>query len=826
MPAVDRLGKYEIRRTLGRGAMGIVYEAYDPMIKRRVALKTIRGDQLGGDDAHEALARFRREAQAAGRLNHPNIVAIYDYDEDDGTSFIAMEYVEGRDLKSMFEGNERFGHADVVRIMAQLLDALGYSHRQGVVHRDVKPGNVFLQDDGTVKVADFGIAHIDASSLTQVGSVMGTPSYMSPEQIQGLPVDGRSDLFSAGVILYQFLTGERPFGGSSATTMQKVLKQDPLPPSTLNVTLPEAVDAVVRKALAKRPEARYQSAKEFADALGAALAPPPARAVVRPAVAADPDATVLRGGDATVARGSEPTIVARSAETGPATGSPVADASVPPAAAATPAKRPQTTAIAVVVVAVAAAAAAAWHFLGREADKAAAVASVAAVPAAMPPAAAPVAPGPAPASTPAASVPPVTLAAPAGTTAMAPAAPVPPATDPGKLVITALGVADPAEPRFANDPAALQGRLRADAKGQLVEKALGLLVDRASVARNYATIDAKLLADSGRFIGAVVEESAPQLGRDGLMTMTTQAVVDVRAVQKSLNQLTREERIDLIRAGGDPKIAVRIATRDADRPDAPGRSSPVAENLVKERIKSFGFRTWSEGGSDAAAGADFTITGEAAIKRLSMRLEASGLVVTKYALTSWTVKCVDRATGEEIYFNTTLPKGVGSFASEEEALRAIGTRIADAFSRDFFLQHVASTGQNVTLAIEGLPDDATAARLARELVGLPAVLSLRPRAAPAGHAFDLRLAGSIPPADLVAAAILGPMNRKLGAPCLALGATAGEQVSVVLDGKCRDAGVLSRLETNPPAALYGAPPARQKSVIRNPETLSKLGAAA
>jgi serine/threonine-protein kinase len=308
--------------------------------------------------------------------------------------------------------------------------------------------------------------------------------------------------------------------------------------------------------------------------------------------------------------------------------------------------------------------------------------------------------------------------------------------------------------------------------------------------------------------------------------MTTQAVVDVRAVQKSVNQMSRAERIDLIRAGGDPKISVQVSTRDADRPDVPPRLSPVAENLVKERIKSFGFRTWSEAGPDATPGADFAVTGEAAIKRLSMRLEASGLVVTKYTLTSWTAKCVDRATGEEIYFNTVLPKGLGSFATEEEALRAIGTKMADEYSRDFFLQHVASAGQNVTLVIDGLPDAATAERVARELVGLPAVMSLRPRDVPTGHAFDLRLAGSIAPPDLVTATILGPLNRKLGAPCFALGATAGEQVAVVLDAKCREAGVLSRLETNPPAALYGAPPARQKSVIRNPETLSKLGVSA
>jgi len=821
MPSIERLGRYEIRRTLGKGAMGVVYEAYDPTIKRRVALKTIRGDQLAGEDAAEVLARFRREAQAAGRLNHPNVVAIYDFDEDDGTSFIAMEYVEGRDLKSAFEGNERFGNADIVRIVAQILDALGYSHRQGVVHRDIKPGNVFLLDDGTVKVADFGIAHVDSSSLTQVGSVMGTPSFMSPEQIQGLPVDGRSDLFSAGVILYQFLTGERPFAGSSTTTMQKVLKQEPLPPSTLNVTLPEAVDAVVRKALAKRPEDRYQNAQEFADALRAALAPMPVRPAARPAPAADADATVLRG--------SDPTVVAR-----PATAASPPAAAVPPApagtaaSAAAPARRSPAVAIAIVAVAVLGALVAAWQFIGRDAGQAASVATVAPAPVAAPPAsaapAAPTAAAPALATSPGSTAAPA--AAPTPPAASAPVAAAQPPADPGKLVITAVGVADPSDPRFANDPAALQGRLRADAKGQLVEKALGLIVDRASVAKHYVALNDKLLSNSGSFIGAVVEESAPQLGKDGLMTMTTQAVVDVRAVQKSVNQLSRAERIDLIRAGGDPKISVQIATRDADRPDVPPRPSPVAENLLKERIRSFGFRTWSEGGADAAPGADFAVTGEAAIKRLSMRLEASGVVVTKYALTSWTVKCVDRTTGEEIYFNTRLPKGVGSFATEEEALRAIGAKIADEYSRDFFLQHVASTGQSVTLVVDGLPDAATAERLARELIGLPAVMSLRPRGGAAGVALDLRLAGSIAPPDLVAATILGPLNRKLGASCFTLGASAGEQVTVVLDAKCRDAAVLSRFETNPPAALYGAPPARQRSVIRNPETLSKLGVSA
>src|SRR5207244_2429177 len=208
----------------------------------------------------------------------------------------------------------------------------------------------------------------------------------------------------------------------------------------------------------------------------------------------------------------------------------------------------------------------------------------------------------------------------------------------------------------------------------------------------------------------VVRESEPRVGKDGLMSITTQAVVNVRAVQKSLNQMSRDDRVDFIRANGDPKVSVSITARDADMSDAPPQLSPVAENILKERIRSFGFRTWSAsspGANDTKKGADFEVLGEAKIKKLSMRLEASGVVVTKYALTSWTVKCVDRETGEEIYYNTTLPKGVGSWASEEEALKAIGMTIADEFSRDFFLQHVSVSGQKVTLVVEGMPNAAS-----------------------------------------------------------------------------------------------------------------------
>ena len=371
----------------------------------------------------------------------------------------------------------------------------------------------------------------------------------------------------------------------------------------------------------------------------------------------------------------------------------------------------------------------------------------------------------------------------------------------------------------------LQSDLRADSKSQVVEKAVALLLDTNSLAKNYDLLKERVLSKSGTFIKTVVRESEPRMGKDGLMSITTEAVVNVKAVQKSLNQMSRDERIDFIRASGDPKVSVQISVRDADQPDAPPQGSPVAENILKERIKSFGFRTWSEGSggaNDTKQGADFAVLGEAKVKKLSARLPASGLTVSKYALTSWTVKCIDRETGEEIYYNTTLPTGIGSWASEEEALKAIGAKIADEYSRDFFLQHANVTGQTVTLVVEGMPDAASEELLARELLGLPDVIAASARPAAKPRTYDLQVAATGAPGDLVANGVLKPLNAKLGQACFALGAVSGERVSVTFDKRCADASVLSRLETNPPAGLYGAPLGRQKTVIKNPETLRKL----
>ena len=795
MPSIDKLGRYEIRRELGRGAMGVVYEAYDPMIKRLVALKTIRADQLARDDAALVLARFRREAQAAGRLNHPNIVSIYDFDEDAGTAFIAMEPVDGRELRDIFDAGERFTTADAVRLTGQILDALDYSHRQGVVHRDMKPANVFVQKDGNVKVADFGIAHVDSSSLTQDGSVMGTPNYMSPEQILGLPVDGRSDLFSVGVILYQFLTGERPFAGSSTTTMQKVLKEDPLPPSTLNVQLPDALDAVVHRALAKKPDDRYPTAAAFAADLRAAAGP-------RPAGAAAP---------ATHARASPSTDATVLAAPGAAASATVPNAPpiTSPPSPSPPPRQSQGVAIALVVSVVALAiVAVVWMGLqsrDRREERALTAATT------QPPAVAPAPPAPV-----------VAAPVPVPTHAIAPPSSAVPAPVSGTLVIAALGLADPTNPRYQGNAALLQSDLRADAKSQLVEKALGLLVEPKSLAQNYAMLSERVLAKSSGFIDTVVRESEPRVRKDGLMSMTTEAVVNVKAVQKSLNQMSRDERVQLIRARGDPRIAMHIVVRDADRPEIPPRASPVAENLLKERIKSFGFRTWTGAPGDAGKSGDFVVNADAQVRRLSTRLDASGITVHKYAVTALTVKCVDQASGEEIYFKTVLPKGTGSWATEEEALKAVGETVADQFSRDFFLQHVHVAGQRVALHIDGLPDAKTAELVGGELVGLPAVIAARPRTTANPAAWDLELAGSGAPGDLVVSGVVAPLNAKLGQACLAVGATTAADVRVTFDPRCNDAEVLSKLETNPPAGLYNAPPARQKSVISNPETLRKL----
>ena len=263
---IEQLGKYRIDGILGKGAMGIVYKAFDPHIARVVALKTIRKELFSDSQQHELISRFKNEAQAAGRLNHPNIVAVYDYGENSESAYIAMEFVDGTPLSTLMAPGRPTAMARVMAWMGDLLLALDYAHARGVVHRDIKPANLLITGAAEVKVSDFGIARIESSTLTQTGSMIGTPSYMSPEQFRGDSVDGRSDVFSAGVLLYQLLTGVRPFVGSTSTVMQQILNQNAAPPSQLVATL-GGYDCIVERAMAKAPDARYPSARAFFDAL-------------------------------------------------------------------------------------------------------------------------------------------------------------------------------------------------------------------------------------------------------------------------------------------------------------------------------------------------------------------------------------------------------------------------------------------------------------------------------------------------------------------------------------------------------------------------------
>ncbi|MBI1750960.1 MAG: PEGA domain-containing protein [Acidobacteria bacterium] len=263
--AAVKAGRYELQEELGRGAMGVVYKAFDPMIGRTVAVKTMKLTEEGSGMARpELVARFQTEARAAGQLVHPNIVIIYDAGENEGLYYITMEYVEGRSLQALIDQKQPFPLPRVMRIMGQVCSALEFAHQRNVVHRDVKPANIVLAADDTVKITDFGTAKILQLGTTQSGTIVGTPSYMSPEQIKGKPIDGRSDVFSLGVILYELVTGEKPFPGESITTViYKIVNEEPIPPRELDSSVHPGLSAVISRSLAKEPDARYQSCKEL-----------------------------------------------------------------------------------------------------------------------------------------------------------------------------------------------------------------------------------------------------------------------------------------------------------------------------------------------------------------------------------------------------------------------------------------------------------------------------------------------------------------------------------------------------------------------------------
>jgi serine/threonine-protein kinase len=270
VPMPARLGRYELLHEIGKGAMGVVYRGRDPRINREVAVKAISlAEEFDPDDVEQARSRFFREAEMAGRLSHPHIVTIFDAGEDRGTAYIAMELLRGKHLADYTESSRMLPHAIAVEIVARLADALHYAHQNQVVHRDIKPANImFDAPSGELKITDFGIARLTDSGRTRTGVVLGTPSFMSPEQLQGRPLTGRSDLFSLAIALFQLLTGQLPFRGDNMPSLMLKIAQEPHPRiRALNPALAPGFDAFFDRALAKNPADRFESGASFAQAL-------------------------------------------------------------------------------------------------------------------------------------------------------------------------------------------------------------------------------------------------------------------------------------------------------------------------------------------------------------------------------------------------------------------------------------------------------------------------------------------------------------------------------------------------------------------------------
>lgn len=261
---IEKLGRYVIVEEIGQGAMGVVYKAVDPLIDRTVAIKTINLD-LSKEELANFEKRFQREVQSAGKLNHPNIVTVYDVGRTEGVAYMAMEFLEGKELREILDSGVVLPIEKIAHIASQVAEGLAFAHEHGIVHRDVKPANVMVMKNGLIKITDFGIAQMSSASRTVAGMVMGSPKYMSPEQVVGQAVDGRSDIFALGVVIYEMLTGKTPFAGDNISAiMYQILNDDPAPPKNLNQNIPDSINYIVLKALAKHPDKRYQNAKELA----------------------------------------------------------------------------------------------------------------------------------------------------------------------------------------------------------------------------------------------------------------------------------------------------------------------------------------------------------------------------------------------------------------------------------------------------------------------------------------------------------------------------------------------------------------------------------
>jgi len=394
------------------------------------------------------------------------------------------------------------------------------------------------------------------------------------------------------------------------------------------------------------------------------------------------------------------------------------------------------------------------------------------------------------------------------------------------IIVSAEGLADPDAGIYRNDKGLLLDDLRADARRQVVEKAVGTLVESSTLVENFALIEDRVLTRSQGLIKNVIKESAPWRGEDGFMHILLKAEVFLSDIRDSLKELSRTQRISLIKEHGNPKISVAVRVKDAERgSEIPPERSEIAENILKQGISSFGYRVWSEPESGKAKDgqADFAISGEAKFKKVSVHLNASGLDVSKYVLTSWTVKCLNPLTGEEIYFNNQIPRKQ-SWNDEDAALADIGKLIAAEFTKDFFEDHLLSPSKIFQLQVSGLPDYDTGNLLKKELIGLRHMLNIEFRDFQAGQAslFEVDYSGSRENfVQSINEYMIAPLNKKFGGKTFAIDSARGDTVQVTFTPPAGEetATAFNRL---PPAALYEAAPGRLQALAKDESTRAKL----
>ena len=422
-----------------------------------------------------------------------------------------------------------------------------------------------------------------------------------------------------------------------------------------------------------------------------------------------------------------------------------------------------------------------------------------------------------------------------------------PQKDQNTRIISAEGLADPNSEAYARDKGLLLEALRKDAKQQIIEKAVGTYVASSTLMENYTLIRDQILTKSKGLIKRVIKESDPWMGKDGFAHLLMKAEVYVTDIKTALNQMSKTERIHLIKEHGNPKISVAVVLQDMDQPSQEPERSSLAENVLKERIKDFGYRVWSEDISsqlkmqlaersylenqiDAtlsvthSRNADFTILGQATVKNIERTLETSGLTLSKYVLTSWTVTCIDNHTGEEVYLNTTIPR-TQSWANKSAAIHAIGRLVGQEFSREFFQTHLSRNTRLYQLKILGLPDYSTALLVKKEFVGLREILNVRLRNFDASglSEFEVEFAGGQEHFNnFLHSAIVKPLNQKLHEKCFSLQSAHGQSATIAFSTSEAGSNLQDRLESSPPAYLAQASPERLKDIIHDRETLEKV----